>query len=85
MTWLALWPVERVSSWSSELELESGIVDFIRIFNAESQRRRAAEYAEFCSRVEQMETFVQGSHPEPSITYSASSIEWSASFFLFCL
>ena len=24
MTWLALWPVERVSSWSSELELESG-------------------------------------------------------------
>ena len=27
MTWLALWPVERVSSWSSELELESGRLD----------------------------------------------------------
>lgn len=47
--------------------------------------RECREYAEFCSRVEQVETFVQGPHPEPSITYSGSSIEWSASFFLFCL
>ena len=44
MTWLAQRPVERVSSWSSELELESGIVDFLS--EILSQRRRGAEYAE---------------------------------------
>ena len=51
MTWLALWPVERVSSWSSKLELESG---GLGVRGQESvvrswvltQRRRVAEYAE---------------------------------------
>ena len=39
MTWLAQRPVERVSSWS--LELESGIVDFLS--EILSQRRRGTE------------------------------------------
>ena len=54
MTWLALWPVERMSSWSSELELESGIDSFF----IKSFQRRGAEYAEI---------FMQASRPHSSI------------------
>lgn len=80
ISWFALWPVERVSSWS--LELESGIVTILfKAFNAEALRRRVRRV--LFSRVEhvdRVEIFMQASPPQSLIIYSRYSTEGSDTF-----